>query len=219
MTVSKRMALKKDKTKTSSKITVHQVRIVGGIWKRTPLAVADVPVLRPTPDRVRETLFNWLTHLKGNTFSRMRCLDLFAGTGALSFEAASRGFSQVVTVEESRTAYSHLEAVKKKLNAEQVKIVHADAFAFADRLIEANERFDVIFLDPPFQENFLPVILPMCVKLLSDGGLIYVESNEAVSDEKLDQLLPEGQKCHICRENKAGQVYYHLLEMKASGQS
>lgn len=213
------MALKKDKPVASPKKTVHQVRIVGGFWKRTPLTVADVPGLRPTPDRVRETLFNWLTHLKGNAFSRLRCLDLFAGTGALSFEAASRGFSQIVTVEENRTAYSHLEAMKSKLNAEQVKIVHADAFAFADRLLKANERFDLIFLDPPFQENFLPAILPVCVKLLSDGGLIYVESNEPVTDEKLDQLLAEGQKCHISRENKAGQVYYHLLEMKASSQS
>lgn len=213
------MALKKDKPKASPKKTAHQVRIVGGMWKRTPMAVADVPGLRPTPDRVRETLFNWLTHLKGNVFGRMRCLDLFAGTGALSFEAASRGFSQIVTVEENRTAYSHLETIRKKLNAEQVKIINADAIRFAGRLVEANERFNLIFLDPPFQENFLPVILPMCVKLLADEGLIYVESNEPLSDEKLDQMLPEGQKCHICRENKAGQVYYHLLEMKASGQS
>lgn len=213
------MALKKDKPKSSLQKTAHQIRIVGGIWKRTPLTVADIPGLRPTPDRVRETLFNWLTHLKGNAFSKMRCLDLFAGTGALSFEAASRGFSQVVTVEENRAAYSRLEVIKRKLNAGQVKIVHADAFAFADRLLKANERFDLIFLDPPFQENFLPVILPLCVKLLSDGGLIYVESNETVTNEKLDKLLPEGEKCHICRENKAGQVYYHLLEMKASGQS
>ncbi len=213
------MALKKDKSRIPTKKTAHQIRIVGGIWKRTPLAVADVPGLRPTPDRVRETLFNWLTHLKGNAFGRMRCLDLFAGTGALSFEAASRGFSQIVAVEENRMAYSHLEAIKRKLNAEQVKIVHADAFVFADRLFRANERFDLIFLDPPFQENFLPVILPVCVKLLSDGGLIYVESNEPFTDEKLDQLLGDGQKCHICRENKAGQVYYHLLEMKASSQS
>lgn len=209
------MVLKKDKPKTSLKKTFHQVRIVGGMWKRTPLAVADVPGLRPTPDRVRETLFNWLTHLRGNTFTRMRCLDLFAGTGALSFEAASRGFSAITTVETNRTACSHLETVRKKLNAGQVNIFHADAFAFAKRLVQADERFDLIFLDPPFQENFLPAILPLCVKLLTEDGLIYVESNEPVSDEELDQILPEGEKCHICRKNKAGQVYYHLLEMKA----
>lgn len=185
------------------------------MWKRTPLSVADVPGLRPTPDRVRETLFNWLTHLKGNIFNRMRCLDFFAGTGALSFEAASRGFAQITTVEENRTAYSHLETIRKKLNAEQIKIVHADAFAFADRLIQAKERFDIIFLDPPFQENFLPVILPLCVKLLADGGLIYVESNEPLSNKNLAEMLPNETKCHICRENKAGQVYYHLLEMQA----
>ena len=209
------MALKKDKEKISSRKTVHQVRIVGGIWKRTPLTVADVAGLRPTPDRVRETLFNWLTHLKGNSFNRMRCLDLFAGTGALSFEAASRGVAQVTAVEKDRTAYAHLEAIKSKLNAGQVKIVHADALPFARRLGDANERFDLIFLDPPFRERFLPAILPVCAKLLADNGLVYVESNEPLSDEKLDQILPEGTKCHICRENKAGQVYYHLLEMKA----
>lgn len=209
------MVFKKDKQKVSSKKTTHQVRIVGGTWKRTPLAVADVPGLRPTPDRVRETLFNWLTHLKGNTFTRMRALDLFAGTGALSFEAASRGFSQVTTVEENRTAYSHLETIRKKLNAEQIEIVHADAFVFVERLVQANERFDLIFLDPPFQQHFLPAILPLCTRLLADGGLIYVESDEPLSGEKLDQILPDEEKCRICRENKAGQVYYHLLEMKA----
>ncbi len=213
------MAFKKNRQKTAAKKTVHQVRIVGGIWKRTPLAVVDVPGLRPTPDRVRETLFNWLTYLKGNAFGKMCCLDLFAGTGALSFEAASRGFSQVTTVEENRTAYSHLETVRQKLNAGQVKIVHADAFTYAKRLVGVNERFDLIFLDPPFQENHLPAILPLCVKLLADGGLIYVESNEPLSNEKLDEMLPKETKCHICRENRAGQVYYHLLEMQVWRQS
>ena len=109
--------------KLSVKKPKHKVRIVGGMWKRTPLAVADVDGLRPTSERVRETLFNWLVHLRGNGFGRMNCLDLFAGTGALGFEAASRGLAHVTMIEENGTACAQLQVIKKKLNAVQVSII------------------------------------------------------------------------------------------------
>ena len=105
----------------------HQVRIIGGQWKRTPLPVLDVEGLRPTPDRVRETVFNWINHLIDGGWSRMKCLDLFAGTGVLGFEAASRGAAQVVMVEMHTPAMRQLEATKEKLRAEQLSIVRGDA--------------------------------------------------------------------------------------------
>src|SRR5882757_6686256 len=123
------------------------VRIIGGQWKRSPIVVADEPGLRPTADRVRETLFNWLAHLRpdGQT---LRGLDLFAGTGALGFELASRGAAHVTLVEQSALLVAQLRALQEKLTATQVEILAGDALAIAARLPASS--FDVIFLDPPF---------------------------------------------------------------------
>ena len=101
--------VEKNKRKSPvSKLQPHQVRIVGGLWKRTPLSVPDVAGLRPTSERVRETVFNWLAHLRRTDFGRLSCLDLFAGTGALGFEAASRGVAHVTMIEENKTAFSQM---------------------------------------------------------------------------------------------------------------
>ena len=109
----------------------HQVRIIGGQWKRTPLPVLDAEGLRPTPDRVRETVFNWLNHLFDGAWGQVRCLDLFAGSGALGFEAASRGAARVVMIEANAAAVRQLQATQEKLRATQVSIVRGDAGASA----------------------------------------------------------------------------------------
>ena len=202
--------------KLSVKKPEHKVRIVGGMWRRAPLAVADVDGLQPTSERVRETLFNWLVHLRGNGFGRMNCLDLFAGTGALGFEAASRGLAHVTMIEENGTACAQLQVIKKKLTAVQVSIYCADALKFSGQLARTDRKFDLIFLDPPFQKDLLPRVLPLCVRLLASKGLVYVESNEAVTNEKLRFWMEDSVPgLQIIREGRAGQVYYHLLEMKA----
>ena len=181
-----------------------RVRIVGGLWKRTPLAVIDAPGLRPTPDRVRETLFNWLgQHLEG-----WRCLDLYAGTGALGFEAASRGAARVVLVERDARAVAALREVKGRLHAEQVEVVQADAPAF---LAGLSERFDLVFLDPPFASDALARVLPAVAAVLAPGAAVYVES-----DRPLDPAaapLSGVPSLVLQRADRAGQVHYHLLRL------
>lgn len=190
----------------------HQVRIIGGMWKRTPLAVIDAEGLRPTPDRVRETVFNWLGHLLNAQWQGLRCLDLFAGTGALGFEAASRGVAQVTMIEGNAKAARQLEATRTKLNAAQVTILRGDAFALAQslssRIHAETERFDVIFLDPPYHQDWLSRMLPVCERLLSNEGYIYVESEFAFEEANPPVWL---QSWTTVRADKAGMVYYRLL--------
>jgi 16S rRNA (guanine(966)-N(2))-methyltransferase RsmD len=121
-------------------ILPRQVRIIAGEWKRTPLPVIEASGLRPTPDRVRETVFNWLEHLQERRWENRRCLDLFAGTGALGFEAASRGAAKVVMVESNAAACKALQATKEKLGAVQVDIYQSDA---TSRIASLNTEFDV----------------------------------------------------------------------------
>ena len=133
----------------------HEVRIIGGQWKRSKLPVADAPGLRPTPDRVRETLFNWL----GQDLDGWRCLDAYAGSGALGFEAASRGASEVTLVERDPRLARGLKAVQQRLKAEAVRIETADALAWMARC--APERFELVFVDPPFDAG-LHAQAPTC---------------------------------------------------------
>lgn len=193
------------------KQVAHQVRIIGGTWKRTPLPVPDAEGLRPTPDRVRETLFNWLNHLFDGHWSQVNCLDLFAGTGALGFEAASRGAKSVLMVEENATAVRQLSMVKEKLHATHVAIQRGDALSIAQGLAArggAGGKFQLIFLDPPYHRDWLAKILPLCAQLLADGGLVYAESEMPLdSDEP-----PEWQAgWSAVRADKAGMVFFHLL--------
>jgi 16S rRNA (guanine966-N2)-methyltransferase len=187
---------------------MHQVRIIGGQWKRTPLPVLLAEGLRPTPDRVRETVFNWLTHLLGVDWEQLRCLDLFAGSGALGFEAASRGAGEVVMVEYHTPAVRQLEATKTKLRAEQVQILRADAMGAAEKLVQAGAEFDLIFLDPPYRQDWLAKILPLCKPLLTAGGLLYLEAEQALEAEALPEWLSGWQ---LLRADHAGSVFYHLL--------
>ncbi len=186
----------------------HQVRIIGGQWKRTPLIVPELDGLRPTPDRVRETVFNWL----GQTLEGKRCLDLFAGTGALGFEAASRGAARVVSVEPHRAAAAAIRQTIAKLNARQIEFHQAEAQAMLKALTGAGERFDLIFLDPPFRQGWLERVLPQAALLLAPDGIIYAESETALLAA---QLATQG--LHLERAGTAGQVHYHLLTLLHRG--
>lgn len=203
------------KQKTS--FAPHQVRIIGGQWKRTPLAVVDAGGLRPTPDRVRETLFNWLTHLLDGNWNGVACLDLFAGTGALGFEAASRGAAQVLMVEENPAAVRQLEAARDKLKAQQVRIRRGDALIATQELAAqasaSGTRFDLVFLDPPYHRDWLRKILPLCKRLLTPDGLVYAEAEMPLTPSDGAPWLDEWE---VVRNDKAGMVFYHLLRCKTS---
>jgi 16S rRNA (guanine966-N2)-methyltransferase len=179
------------------------VRIIGGRWRRTPLPVPDVPGLRPTPDRVRETLFNWLAHLLPQT-AALRGLDLFAGSGALGFELASRGAQRVVLVERHPALVAALRAVKARLAAEAVEIVAGDALRVAAQLPDAS--FDIVFLDPPFAADLLPAAITAGRRLLAPGGLIYAEGARALAADRLAALGMQQ-----VRNGRAGQVHFCLL--------
>lgn len=187
----------------------RQVRIIGGQWKRTPLTVLDADGLRPTPDRVRETVFNWLQHLFDGAWDQVSCLDLFAGSGALGLEAASRGAASVTLVENHVPAVRQLEAVRDKLQARQVTILQGDAAAVA-RAMVGQRRFQLIFLDPPYHREWLPKLLPVCAALLDAGGLVYAESEQPL-DEPAPEWLADWE---IVRADKAGMVFYHLLRYR-----
>jgi 16S rRNA (guanine(966)-N(2))-methyltransferase RsmD len=174
----------------------NEVRLIGGRWKRSKLPVADRPGLRPTPDRVRETLFNWL----GQDLAGWRCLDAFAGSGALGLEAASRGATQVVLIERDAQLARGLQAVQQRLGAQQVQVLCADALAWMAR--GAPGCFDLVFLDPPFGAELLQPALPLALPLLADGGFVYLESGAALPDP------PAG--FEVYRRARAGAVHHAL---------
>lgn len=213
--------MKKPSSKKPPKTPVHaikpplarQVRIIGGAWKRTPLAVLECEGLRPTPDRVRETLFNWLNHLLDGHWATVRCLDLFAGTGALGFEAASRGALEVVMIEHNTPAARQLEATKAKLDAGQVRVLRSDAATWLGKAGTEAARYDLIFLDPPYQQGWLEKVLPLCQGLLAEHGLLYLEAEFALAEDALPAWLAGWQ---LLRADKAGMVYYHLLKRQSA---
>jgi 16S rRNA (guanine966-N2)-methyltransferase len=200
--------------KKPAKVPVHRppppqhVRIIGGAWKRTQLPVLDALGLRPTPDRVRETVFNWISHQWGNDWSTAAVLDLFAGSGALGFEAASRGAPSVVMIDTHTPVVRQLEAVKEKLHADAVTLLRADALASAQSMALRGQRFDLVFLDPPYQQELLSKTLPLCVKLLTEAGapLPFGEDGDTPA-----WLAP----WEAIRADKAGIVFYHLLRLRA----
>jgi 16S rRNA (guanine966-N2)-methyltransferase len=179
------------------------LRIVGGKYRSRVLRVPSRPGLRPTPDRVRETLFNWL----GQDLAGLACLDLFAGSGALGFEAASRGAARVTMVEKDRVALAELERSKETLGASQVEIVAGDAEAY---LAREPAGFDVVFLDPPFRQNALPAILAQLPPRLQPLARVYVESDAPVT------VSPPWTELKRAR---AGQVSYQLLRWDGHDQS
>jgi 16S rRNA (guanine966-N2)-methyltransferase len=171
------------------------VRIIGGAWRSRRIRFAPRPDLRPTPDRVRETLFNWL----GQDLSGLACLDLFAGSGALGFEAASRGAERVVMVERDRATYAGLEKNRGVLDAGRVELVRADALEFVRR---ARREYDVVFLDPPFSGHDWSRLVSLLPAALKQDARVYCESGAPVE-------WPEGWR--ILKKDRAGQVTYQLL--------
>ena len=174
---------------------MSRIRIIGGAWRSRLIDVRTVKGLRPTPDRVRETLFNWL----GQDLDGKTCLDLFAGSGALGFEAASRGAEPVVMIEQDAVALAALKANAAALQATGVQIVRGDALHFAR---SANQRFDVVFVDPPYRAGWIERMASFLPGLLRDAGLAYVEAEYGIDNiEGLTRL----------KQGTAGQVYYHLF--------
>jgi 16S rRNA (guanine966-N2)-methyltransferase len=174
---------------------MNKVRIIGGEFRSRVISFPDAEGLRPTPDRVRETLFNWL----GQTLYGRSCLDLFAGSGALGFEAASRGAERVVMVEKNRAALISLRDNVKKLGCANVFVHGQDGLEFASG---DTQRYDIIFLDPPFQSDCLPKLLEILPQRLSENGVVFVESGNAIT-------VPS--PWHVIKSGKAGQVHYQLL--------
>src|SRR4051812_2242430 len=174
----------------------NQVRIIGGEWRSRLIAFPARTDLRPTPDRVRETLFNWL----GQDLTGRTCLDLFAGSGALGFEAASRGARRVVMVERDRPTHAALVANREALQAAQVEVVRGDALEF---LRSDRASYDVIFLDPPFAADCWTALFPLLPRRLEPAARVYCESGA-----KLE--WPPGWE--VFREARAGQVRYQLVK-------
>jgi len=197
-----------------ARVPVHkrppgEIRLIGGHWKRIKLKVADKPGLRPTPDRVRETLFNWL----GQDLSGMRCVDAFAGTGALGFEAASRGAAEVLLVEREGALVEQLQRVCTQLQAlemtspvapQRLLVQRGEGLVALRQLAPASQH--VIFLDPPFDGDLYEAALTAAARAVAPQGFVYLEAPKAWTDAMLN---PMGWTVH--RHLKAGSVHAHLL--------
>ena len=188
-----------------------EVRLIGGQWKRIKLKVADRPGLRPTPDRVRETLFNWL----GQDLSGLRCVDAFAGTGALGFEAASRGAAQVLLVEQDASLVIQLQRVLSQLQAlelpepgptQKLLVQRGEGVASLRQLAPGSQ--DVVFLDPPFDADLYESALSAAARALASKGSIYLESPKAWTDAMLESM-----GLVVYRHLKAGAVHAHVLRV------
>ena len=178
---------------------MSRIRITGGEWRSRQIVVPESAGLRPTPDRVRETLFNWL----GQDLSGLRCLDLFAGSGVLGFEAASRGAARVVLLERERKAFLALRKQAESFASPRLEPVCGDAVKFVPA--SGTPRFDLLFLDPPYREGWLERIAPRLPLLAEPRARLYVEAEHPVA------ALGDWR---TVREGRAGQVFYHLLEQQ-----
>ena len=189
-----------------------KIRIIGGVWRSRLIKVIDVPGLRPTTDRVRETLFNWL----GQNLDGLRCLDIFAGAGALGFEAVSRGASTVTLIERDKAAFANLRANVTDLKSfpadAAIDLVYGDGVGFLKR--QANASWDLIFLDPPFDDHLaLESSLKEAGRVCngSGGGQIYVETAVSCDVAALNSLIPDWE---CCKEMTAGQVKALLFQLR-----
>ena len=178
----------------------HEIRIIGGLWKRTLLPVADRPGLRPTPSRVRETLFNWL----GQDLTGLRCVDAFAGTGALGLEAASRGAAEVLLCEQDPQLALKLKAWQERLQATAVRVERGDGVGLLRR--QSPGSMQLVFIDPPFESNLFEPALKAAADVIAPQGLVYLEAPRLWTAEELAPLGLE-----IYRSSKAGAVHFHLL--------
>ncbi len=197
---SARKAAKSGKVVGRKTIPPGEVRIIGGQYKRSKLPVADRPGLRPTPDRVRETLFNWL----GQDLTGWRCADVFAGTGVLGFEAASRGAQEVLVCEQDPVLVEKLKALQTRLKADMVKVERGDGVSLLRRLSAGSMQ--LVLLDPPYESALFESALKAAAQAISETGFVYLEAPKAWTDDELGGL---GLKRH--RFGKAGAVHFHLL--------
>ena len=200
-------AARKGASQASARGGAHEVRIIGGQWKRTRLAVADRPGLRPTPDRVRETLFNWL----GQDLGGWEVIDAFAGTGVLGLEAASRGAARVLLIEQDGAQADALRAVARKLQAQGVQVHKGNALQVLRQQPPAS--CDLLLLDPPFDAQLYEAALAAGLPLLRAQGWLYLEAPTAWSEEA---LAPLGLR--LVRYLKAGAVHAHLLQKAETAQ-
>ena len=191
----------KDKAVAAAPKGAGEIRIIGGQWKRTRLPVAQRPGLRPTPDRVRETLFNWL----GQDLAGWRCLDAFAGTGALGLEAASRGAASVLLVENDAALVAQLQVLQAKLQASAVRLQRGDGVSALKQATPAS--LDLVLLDPPFDGPFFEPALQAAAQAVAAEGFIYLEAPRLWTDE---ELAAHG--LVLYRHLKAGAVHAHLLQ-------
>lgn len=175
------------------------VRIIGGIYRGKKIQFPAVAGLRPTSDRVKETVFNWLMHdIRGS-----RCLDAFAGSGSLGLEAFSRGAAQVTFIEQSKEAYVNLQKILQSFDNPKLQLIHEDANQF---LKNNSQAFDIVFLDPPFALNYLPECLDTLFKNnnLIKNGLVYVESPQLIEVNEM--------QWQILKSKQTGQIFYCLLK-------
>ena len=177
------------------------VRIIGGQWRRTQLPVALKPGLRPTPDRVRETLFNWL----GQSLAGWRCVDAFAGTGALGLEAASRAAAHVQLIESDAGLVAQLSAQVARLKATAVQVQRGDGVACLKQLPSAS--VDVVFIDPPFDSDLFDAALKAAAQAVKADGFVYLEAPQLWGADALAVL-----GLTVYRHLKAGVVHAHLLQ-------
>lgn len=183
---------------TSSAKKQNIVRINAGEWRSRQLKFPDAEGLRPTPERVRQTVFNWL----GQDLTGQHCLDLFAGTGVMGFEALSRNAKSAVLVEKTSAVYKAILENKAALKAETAQVLNMDALSF---LNTNRQKFDVIFLDPPYQQGWLDKVLPALPAHLSADGFVYAEAEYAIVEDECWQVI---------KQSKAGNVFYHLLKLR-----
>lgn len=181
-----------------NKAPFGQVRIIAGDWRGSKLPVESFPGLRPTSDRVRETLFNWLqSHIGGK-----RVLDCFAGTGALGFEAASRGAGEVVLLEKVPALANSLRETAARLKADNIKIETSDSFVWLRQ--PASQQFDLVFIDPPFGTDYAQQILPLISPWLADSAWVYVETGRST-------LIEVPSTYQLYREGSTREVWYRLF--------
>ncbi len=182
----------------------HNVRIIGGIWKKSSLPIIDIKKIRPTPNRIKETLFNWLDNLKSNSWSKVLCIDAFAGTGSLGFEAASRGAKKVIMVEFDSKFAKNLDLNRQRLKANNINIICGDVF----KVLQKTEiKADIIFLDPPFNKFDIEFLFIFCKKLISKCGILYLETNMTFSE--IEDIVISDWK--IIKFGKAGNVNFFLM--------
>ncbi|MDR1367733.1 MAG: 16S rRNA (guanine(966)-N(2))-methyltransferase RsmD [Candidatus Accumulibacter sp.] len=179
---------------------MNSVRIIGGAWRHRVLRFSDSENLRPTPDRVRETLFNWL----GQDLSGLSCLDLFAGSGALGFEALSRGARRVVMIERAPKVLATLRKNAEILFATaRLQIIDSDAIKFVALPLPTDQRFDVLFFDPPYGQGWANRLAPFLPRLAKEDARVYLEAEETL------RACGDWQ---TARCGRAGRVHFHLMQ-------